>query len=156
MRNSILLAFVILTILTSCRTSPVNLNDSYKSVNEPIQIIKNEIQAANFKFINIKIDNYHNGCFRLNSTVMNTDKGLSLSTRTINASGVQADTVILLTAIEFLDALTELQNTSRIVLAGTDQEITIEYSTSKETFNTREGYGLLFLLTEGKTNLVKK
>ena len=148
---------LIITIFSSC--TPTNLGSpTYSdSVNKTIQLIKSKILEEDFKTINVKIVNKHNGRYYLNTTIIKETDNLSISTNIEDMSGVKSDTLMTFKIMEFIGKLDyEIQHEStQLRIAGNYQDITVEYKDLKDTFYTRNAFGLMSLLSQGKTNRIE-
>lgn len=152
-----IVGLLIIITFSSCASTNVGRPTYSDSVNKTIQLIKSKIIEEDFKTINVKIVNSHNGRYYLNSRIVKESDNLSILTNIKDMSGVESDTLIIFKMTEFLDKLDyEIRNEqTQLRLAGNYQDITVEYKDSKNMFYTRNAFGLMSLLRQGKTNSVE-
>lgn len=148
---------LIIIISSSCTQTNLGSPTYSDSVNKTIQLIKSKILEEDFKTINVKIVNKHNGHYYLNTTIIKETDNLSISTNIEDMSGVKSDTLMTFKIMEFIGKLDyEIQHEStQLRIEGNYQDITVEYKDVKDTFYTRNAFGLMSLLSEGKTNIIE-
>ena len=145
-----------LLILTSCKSRKALLPDYSKSAFEPILLIKKYIKNSEKEF-DVEIKNSHGGNYVVYSKVnVGQDSVRIENDIRNNFYGTKSDTTLTFSKSDFIKMLNfELtQVDSQLRIAGNYQDIKITISDSAKVFYTRQGFGIMKLMEEGKSNII--
>ena len=147
---------IIFVILTSCKTNKFLLTDYSNSAFEPTQLIISNLNNYTNSF-EVEITNSHGGIYVVKSNIELNIDSIKITSRINNNSyGTESDTIMTFTKKEFMEKLNfELLNAEKqIKIAGNYQTIKIINKDLISIFQTRQAFGLMRLLEEGKSNIV--
>lgn len=153
MKESILI-FICL-IFTSCKSNKSFLVDYSNNASEPILLIKTLIENSQPEF-DVEIKNTHGGNYIVKSKVNMIKDSIRIDNDILNNfSGTKSDTIMTFSKADFLKLLDfELSNVDlQLRFAGNYQYIKVITSDSTNVFHTRQGFGIMRLMKEGKSNI---
>lgn len=156
--RKILQILAILVLTFSCQIKKVIQTDYSESAAKPIELIKSKVLDHEIVKLEIEIINSHGGRYQLNANIEKSNDTIKISTNINDMAGIKSDTLLKFSIEEFVDKLDyEIQySENQLVFAGNYQSITIKYRDVKKDFYTRKAFGLMSLLREGKSNIIKK
>lgn len=143
-------------ILTSCKSKKSMFPDYSKSAYEPILLIKKQIGDYGSRF-EVEIKNSHGGNYVVYSKVaVGKDSVRIKSDIRNNFYGTKSDTILNFSKTEFIKLLDfELSNAEfQTRIAGNYQDIKITIADSVNMFYTRQGFGILNVMRDGKSNII--
>jgi len=144
--------------LTSCKSKKSLFTDYSKNAFEPILLIKNLIENSEPEF-DVEIKNSHGGNYIVKSKVNVRKDRIRIENIILNNFyETKSDTIMDFLKADFIRLLDfELSNVDlQIRIAGNYQDIKIIISDSTKVFYTRQGFGIMKVMEQGKSNIVMR